>query len=40
LLPHNATVQLQAAFKKAARSAPVVLHFKAIKGDGYLRHRA
>jgi hypothetical protein len=37
---HNATIQLQAVYQKARGTRAVLLHFKGIKGDGYLKHRA
>jgi hypothetical protein len=36
----NGAFQLQAGFSKARDSAPLLLHFKAIKRDGFLEHRA
>jgi len=36
----NATIQLQAAFSKARGTRAVLLHFKAIKRDDFLEHRA
>jgi len=36
----NATIQLQAASQKARKSAPSLLHLKAIKRDDFLKHRA
>jgi hypothetical protein len=38
--PHNATIQPQAAAQKAGDSPPLPLHFKGIKRDGFLKHRA
>jgi hypothetical protein len=40
LEPHNASAQLQAASQKARGVRLSQLHFKAIKRDGFLGHRA
>jgi hypothetical protein len=36
----NASVQLRATLEKARESAPLILHFKGFKGDGFLNIRA